>query len=163
VTGKVEGPGRARPGPSEVDDQPRRSTLLTIPARADSRVEASRVRAWLALSDERDRWIARLLAAERDAWRRGYLAGYDAGAADAAVELAVMDAKWEARDQWRAWAARNKELLQPADVRLNRALRQVKQDMTFIDQARSKQPWRRSPMEIAVLTGAIFDDPGSAV
>jgi hypothetical protein len=36
--------------------------------------------AWvLELSDERDRYLARILAAERDGYARGYATGYDAG------------------------------------------------------------------------------------
>lgn len=46
-----------------------------------------------ALSDERDTWTARLLAAERDAYQAGYAdgdrAGYERGAR-------VLDAEWSA-------------------------------------------------------------------
>ena len=54
--------------------------LPTTPARAES--VASRVRAWLGLSDERDIHLRRLLAAERASYDRGY----EDGRADALAE-----------------------------------------------------------------------------
>lgn len=74
----------------------------------------------LALSDERDLWLSRLLSAERAAldrgYRRGYADGYARQLADSVpsdyemAEAAVREAeRWtrlQARLQWRRWHER---------------------------------------------------------
>jgi hypothetical protein len=56
----------------------------------------------LALSDERDQWLARLLAAERDAYRRGY----DDGRAAACVAIAEIEEHYTELAWWRDWWAK---------------------------------------------------------
>ena len=53
----------------------------------------------LALSDERDLWLARLLAAERAAYQRGY----SDGRAAACVALAEIEEHYAKLARWHQW------------------------------------------------------------
>lgn len=76
-------PGRsAEGGPGTTRNRPQGITTSPPPSREAgcSLADATDIAALLALSDERDMWAARLLAAERDAYRRGYGDGFSGGA-----------------------------------------------------------------------------------
>jgi hypothetical protein len=114
----------------------------------------------LAASAERDRWLSRLLAAERDAYRRGWADG----AASAAVAIAEIEGRRESAEHWRAWAARHTECDRDPDTRMARLLRQIAEDRALIRDAEAKQPWRRTYLETCVtrLRGVRLADPGDA-
>jgi hypothetical protein len=119
------------------------------------------VAAVLAVSDERDRWLARLLAAERDAYRRGY----SDGQAEACIILAEAEDRYLRIAWWREFAARVRRIISVTvdpDTRMQQAMREIAADQRFIRDARNKKPGDRLPMESAVLRRIHFVDPGDA-
>jgi hypothetical protein len=101
----MAGTGPVRAGPLKPDvahditsktSQPPNRRSLNHPI-AGHRPTQAEVAAFLALSDERDMWQKRLIAAERAAYKRGY----DDGAADAAVVSAQIYSDEQAEQHWR--------------------------------------------------------------
>src|SRR5437879_4515931 len=119
------------------------------------------VAALLALSDERDQWQARLLAAERDAYQRGYADGRAA----ACVALAEIEDRYQQVAWWREYAARVRRIITAEtnpDTRMRQVMREIDADQHLISDARSRQPAARTPLESAVLRRVTFADPGDA-
>jgi hypothetical protein len=118
----------------------------------------------LALSDERDLWLARLLAAERAAYQRGL----NDGRAGACVVLAEIEERYAETAWWREWWAKvariNQANRDPAALR-RRLEREIAQDEQFQWVATLKQaekPWQVTPLEYCVLKHIRGADPGDA-
>jgi hypothetical protein len=123
-----------------------------------------RVTDLLALSDERDLWLARLLAAERAAYRRGFADGR----ARACVALAEMEEHYAEIAWWREWWARVQRIIQASTdpgARRRRVEREIAEDEQFLWVAtlkQAEQPWKLTPLEWAVLRRIRGADPGEA-
>jgi len=118
----------------------------------------------LALSDERDWWLARLLAAERAEYQRGFADGR----ARACVALAEIEERYAEIAWWREWWAKvariNQANRDPASLR-RRLEREIAQDEQFLWIATLKQaekPWQVTPLEYGVLKHIRGADPGDA-
>jgi hypothetical protein len=117
----------------------------------------------IALSDERDQWMRRLLAAEREAYRRGY----DAGRADACVTLAEITDRETQVAWWRSFAAATRRIIQaetdPA-ARMREVMAEIHEDQKFVREARVRQatkPGSLRPAESSVLRRIRYLDPGN--
>src|SRR5512142_9808 len=97
-------PPEVRRGP---DANPGLSQSIHHHAEASSTVHGTADVGLLELSDERDRQLNRLLAAERDAYHRGYADGR----ADACVALAEMEEHWAEIAWWRQYAAKVRRIV----------------------------------------------------
>lgn len=123
-----------------------------------------RVADLLALSDERDQWLARLLAAERAAYQRGY----DDGRAAACVALAEIEEHYGQIAWWRQWWAKVARIIQAETdpgARLTRVLREIAEDQRFVREARktrAEKPWRLTTLELCVLRRLRGADSGDA-
>jgi hypothetical protein len=119
----------------------------------------------LALSDERDLWITRLLAAERAAYQRGFADGRTAAcAAVAEIEEHYAEIAW-----WREYAARVARIIQAEtdpSARITRVMREIAEDQRFVREARvrlAREPGKLTTLESCVLRRIRFADPGDAV
>jgi hypothetical protein len=118
----------------------------------------------LELSDERDLWLARLLAAERAAYQRGV----DDGRAAACVAIAGIEEHYAQIAWWREWWGRVRRIIQNNDdpsVRMNQVMTEIAADQKFAAEARKRQagkPWELSPLESCVLRRVRGADPGDA-
>jgi hypothetical protein len=116
----------------------------------------------LALSDERDQWLARLLAAERTAYQRGFAAGRAA----ASVALAEIEERYAEIAWWREYAAKVQRIIQAEtdpSARMRQVMTEVAADQRFARDARMRlatRPWALSPLESCVLRRIRFADPG---
>jgi len=90
-----------------------------------------------------------------------YQAGLRDGRAEAAVAIAEIEEKHQQIAWWRTWTARQRQLQQPPDVRMAKAMCQIRNDMDFARDARAKRRGR-SPMESAVVGDLVLGDPGDA-
>jgi hypothetical protein len=118
----------------------------------------------LALSDERDWWLARLLAAERAAYRRGFADGR----ARACVALAELQEHYDQIAWWHEYAAKVRRIIRASTdpgARRRRIEREIAQDEQFLWVATLKQaerPGTLSPLESQVLRRIGHADPGEA-
>jgi hypothetical protein len=143
-----------------------RSTSKVLDRPADTpTVTRGAVGGLLELSDERDRWLRRLLNAERAAYDRGF----NDGRAVACVALAEMEERYQAIAWWREWSAKLRRIIMAeADPswRLNQVLAEIAADQKFIRDARARlatKPWTLSPLEWGAVQRARLADPGDAV
>lgn len=110
----------------------------------------------LALSDERDAWMRRLLAAERAAYER-YERGFNDGRAHACVALAEMEERRESAGRWHEWAAMLRRIIQAdtdPSARMNQVMAEIAADQKVMRDARVKRarkPWQLSPLEWQAL------------
>ena len=122
------------------------------------------VTALLALSDERDWWLARLLAAERAAYRRGFADGR----ARACVALAELEEHYAEIAWWHEYAAKVRRIIQASTdpaARRRRTEREIAHDEQFLWVATLKhaeRPGALSPLESQVLRRICHADPGEA-
>ena len=123
------------------------------------------VRDLLALSDERDLWIARLLAAERAAYQRGF----DDGRARACVALAEIEEHYGQIAWWREWWARVARVIQAEtdpSARMRQVMAEIAADQKFVRDARrarmTGRAWALSPLESCVVRPVYLADPGDA-
>lgn len=137
----------------------------TTPGRSpDSSPSTATVAALLALSDERDWWLARLLAAERAAYRRGFADGR----ARACVGLAELQEHYDEIAWWHEYAAKVRRIIQASadpGYRRRRLEREIAQDEQFLWIATLKQaerPGTLSPLESQVLRRIGHAGPGEA-
>ncbi|MGZ4434233.1 MAG: hypothetical protein ACXVW7_11490 [Trebonia sp.] len=118
----------------------------------------------LALSDERDLWLTRLLAAERAAYQRGF----DDGRAAACVALAELEEHHAEIAWWREWWARVARIIQAEtdpSARMRQVMAEIAADQKFARDARSRlaaKPGSLTPLESAVLRRVRGADPGDA-
>ena len=126
--------------------------------------DASTVAALLALSDERDLWLARLLAAERAAYQRGFADGR----ATACVALAELEEHYAEIAWWREYAARLQRIIRAEtdpSARMRQVMAEIAADQRFAREARAKlatKPGALSPLESQVLRRIRLADPGDA-
>jgi len=120
------------------------------------------VAALLALSDERDRWLARLLDAERAAYQRGFSDGR------ASVALAEIEERYTQAAWWREYSATLRRIIQAEtdpSPRMQRVVREVAEDQRFLRDARARlaaEPWKLTPLESCALRRIRLADPGDA-
>jgi hypothetical protein len=118
----------------------------------------------LALSDERDLWLARLLAAERAAYQRGLADGR----ARACVALAGIEERYAEIAWWREYSARVRRIIQAEtdpSARMRQVMAEIAADQRFARDARTRlatRPWTLSPLELCVLRRIRLADPGDA-
>ena len=118
----------------------------------------------LALSDERDLWLARLLAAERAAYQRGL----NDGRAGACVALAEIEEHYTEIAWWREWWAKVARIIQanrdPAALRrrVEREIAEAGQFLWVATLKQAEQPWQLTPLESCVLKHRRGADPGEA-
>ena len=116
----------------------------------------------LALSDERDWWLARLLAAERTAYQRGFADGR----AIACVALAEIEEHYAESAWWREYSSRLQRIIQAdtdPSVRMRQVMAEIAADQKFARDARARlatKPWTLTPTESCVLRRIRFTDPG---
>jgi hypothetical protein len=121
--------------------------------------------ALLELSDERDRWLRRLLDVERAAYDRGF----NDGRATACVALAEMQQRYDSVAWWREWAAKLARIIQNNDdpsVRMRQVMAEIHADQQFMREAlrkRATKPGELSPLEACALRRIRLADPGDAV
>ena len=148
------------PGPPVTDSPPPAARLcLRYPLRVPSAGDL------LALSDERDLWLTRQLAAERAAYQRGF----DDGRATACVALAEIEERYAQLAWWHQWWARVWRLIEAEtdpDAKRRRTEREITADQRFTRGARLKQaerPGALTPLESCVLRRIHPGDPGAEV
>lgn len=116
----------------------------------------------LALSDERDWWLARLLAAERT----GYQRGFADGRAAACVALAEIEEHYAEVAWWREYAAKVRRIIQAEtdpSARMRQVMAEIAADQKFARDARKRlatKPGSLTPTESCVLRRIRFADPG---
>lgn len=121
--------------------------------------------ALLELSDERDRWLRRVLDTERAAYQRGF----DDGRATACVALAEMEERRESVAWWREWDRQLRRIIQndtDPSVRMNQVMAEIAADQKFMRDARARlaaKPWALSPLEWCALRRIRLADPGDNV
>ena len=129
-----------------------------------SRSSTATVAALLALSDERDWWLARLLAAERAAYRRGFADGRAA----ACVALAEIEEHYQELAWWGEWWAKVARIIQAEtdpSARMNRVMAEIAADQELAREARRKlatRPGSLTPLESCVLRRIRGAGPGEA-
>jgi hypothetical protein len=134
------------------------STVTTIAHAAD-------VASLLDVSAERDRWLRRLLDAERAAYRSGFADGR----AVACVTLAEMEQRRESVAWWREWETTLRRIIQndtDPSVRMNQVMAEIAADQKFMRDARARmatKPGTLSPLEWCALRRVRLADPGDAV
>jgi hypothetical protein len=130
----------------------------------DDRNVSTRVTDLLALSGERDLWLARLLAAERAAYQRGFADGR----ATACVAIAELEEHHAQIAWWREWWARVARIVQASTdpaARRRRLEREIAEDEQFlwiVTLKQAERPWQLSPLELCVLKRIRGADPGTA-
>ncbi len=117
----------------------------------------------LALSDERDQWLASRLAAERAAYQRGF----NDGRARACVQIAEMEQHHEQIAWWREWWSSVRRIIQAEtdpSARMRQVMAEIAADQEFTRDARTRLAENRwlSPLESAVLLRVRGADPGTA-
>jgi hypothetical protein len=117
----------------------------------------------LALSDERDWHLARLLAAERAAYRRGFADGK----ARACVALAEMEEHCAEIAWWREWWGKVQRIITAETdpgARMRQVMAEIAADQDFARDARTRLAEKRRlhPLESAVLLRIRGADPGTA-
>src|SRR5450755_3407297 len=88
----------------------------------------------LALSDERDWWLARLLGAERTAYQRGFADGR----ARACVALAGIEEHYAEIAWWREWWAKVRRIIQAEtdpSARMRQVMAEIAADQKFVRDA----------------------------
>lgn len=136
--------------------------MTTIHRPADTQLDPAEVARLTALSDERDRWLTRLLGAERAAYDRGFADGR----ATACVALAVMEDQYQAVAHWREYAATVRRITRNNDdpsARMSQVMAEIAADQKFVADARARlasRPWTLSPMELIVVRRIRLIDPG---
>ena len=118
----------------------------------------------LELSDERDLWLTRLLAAERDAYQRGY----SDGRAAACVAIAGIEEHYAEISRWREWSATLRRIIAAeADpsARMRQVMAEIAADQKFLREARAKLAEKPGalPLESCALRRVRLADPGDAV
>jgi hypothetical protein len=139
--------------------------VTTVHAPADTQPDRADVAALLELSDERDRWLARLLAAERAAYDRGF----NDGRALACVTLAEIEERYQSVAWWRERSAKLRRIIQAEtdpSARMNQVMAEIAADQQFLRDARATlatRPGSLSPLEWCALRRVRLADPGDAV